>query len=329
MAFLKTRLCLLCIFALSLTASSQSELKLAFGSCSKVTSDQHLWNEIADYAPDMWIWLGDNIYADTEDMDKMKAKYDKQDQIRGYADLKTKTMIAGIWDDHDYGLNDGGKEYPKKKESRDLLFEFIDLPKDHEAWDREGAYHDHTIKKGDLTVDILITDGRYFKEVTERKDGVYASDPDAELLGEEQWKWLVKKMHNSKADLIILVSGIQIIPDEHRFEKWANHPTDRNRLFGLIADIETPVIALSGDRHRGEIMQHIIGEEQYLLEITSSSLTHTYAKDGEPNRFRQGPLVIVDNFGGLWIKKSENGIKVVAELISEGSKVESREERLY
>lgn len=33
----------------------------------------------------------------------------------GYIKLKKTTKILATWDDHDYGANDAGAEYPKKK----------------------------------------------------------------------------------------------------------------------------------------------------------------------------------------------------------------------
>jgi alkaline phosphatase D len=32
------------------------------------------------------------------------------------------TKTLAVWDDHDYGINDGGKEYPKKVESKNIFF---------------------------------------------------------------------------------------------------------------------------------------------------------------------------------------------------------------
>lgn len=45
--------------------------KIAFSSCFKPTSQNSnaLWSHMRNqFAPDVWDWLGDNMYADTEDM---------------------------------------------------------------------------------------------------------------------------------------------------------------------------------------------------------------------------------------------------------------------
>ena len=60
----------------------------------------------------------DNIYSDTEDMDKMKRDYDQQINQEGYSEITNQFKVLGTWDDHDYGLNDGGEEYEMKAESK-------------------------------------------------------------------------------------------------------------------------------------------------------------------------------------------------------------------
>ena len=101
---------------------------IAFGSCSDQKRPQPLWDDIVAQKPDLWIWLGDNIYGDSENMDTLRAKYARQKSNPVYQQLRQSTPIIGVWDDHDYGVNDGGKEYPKRKESQQLMLDFLDVP---------------------------------------------------------------------------------------------------------------------------------------------------------------------------------------------------------
>jgi len=39
---------------------------LQLGSCNKVDVPQKFWGEITRRAPAAWIWMGDNVYADTK-----------------------------------------------------------------------------------------------------------------------------------------------------------------------------------------------------------------------------------------------------------------------
>ena len=92
---------------------------IAFGSCSKQYNPNQLWLDILENDPDIWIWLGDNIYGDTHDMDLMAEKYAHQKADTGYQLLiKSGTHIIGTWDDHDYGVNDSGRNYARKEESK-------------------------------------------------------------------------------------------------------------------------------------------------------------------------------------------------------------------
>lgn len=97
---------------------------IAFGSCNRQNLPQPLWDVIANDKPDLWIWLGDNIYGDSNDMAVLKAKYDLQANQESYKRLTAQTPVIGTWDDHDFGRNDAGKTYPFKKESQQLALNF-------------------------------------------------------------------------------------------------------------------------------------------------------------------------------------------------------------
>src|SRR6185503_6517785 len=81
-------------------------LRLAFGSCSDLKRPARLWDAIAKTEPAVWMWLGDNVYADTDDMQVMAALYRELHEFPGYAALRAHARVIGTWDDHDYGHND-------------------------------------------------------------------------------------------------------------------------------------------------------------------------------------------------------------------------------
>jgi len=283
---------------------NEKEICIAFGSCNKHDEPQPLWSAIANENPALWIWLGDIVYGDTENMSLLKKKYQKQKEQTDYAAfIKEVPQIIGVWDDHDYGENDGDKSYPQKAASRDLALEFLDVPKSAEVWKREGLYQSHLIQHQDLSIRIILLDGRYFRDKIKRKKGVYEKKDDAELLGEEQWKWLEKELAKEE-DLLIIGSGIQVIPEEHRFEKWANFPSERKRLFNLLKDENAKqIVLISGDRHIGEISRVRAGK-QTIYEVTSSGLTHSYEEVGkEENRHRISKLTGELNYGLITINE--------------------------
>jgi len=282
---------------------------IAFGSCNRSDLPQPLWNDIVANNPDLWIWMGDIIYGDSEDMSVIAAKYESQSGKSGYKSLLKQCPIIGIWDDHDYGLNNAGKEYGPKDASKDLMLEFLGVPEDALSRKRDGAYQSYIYGKGDKKVKFLLLDARYFRDEAEKSDGVYVLNTAGTILGEEQWEWLGKELDDTDVSLFVLVSGIQILPTQHIYEKWSNFPNERQRLIDLmVAKKPKAAFFLTGDRHIGEIsVLDVPGLPYPLADITSSGLTHAYTGNQvEQNDLRKGGLVNRLNFGVIHLDWSQN-----------------------
>lgn len=283
---------------------------IAFGSCNRVDKDQRMWTAILQNHPDLWIWLGDNIYADTDDMQAMKTMYLQQKYTPEYQAFIQKTPVIGIWDDHDYGVNDGDKNYAPKAISQQLMLDFLDVPAKAAVRQQQGAYQSFTFGPKGQRVKILLLDGRYFRDELHPGppgSGIrYAPNPTGDMLGEAQWQWLEKELRSSDAQVHIIGCGIQFLAEEQKYEKWANFPAARARLLRLL-DQTRPAGAflISGDRHIAELNQYTLPESrQSLYELTSSGLTHTWSfgsSANEPNAYRIGDLIIERNFGLIYI----------------------------
>ncbi|MFT2009284.1 hypothetical protein ACMA1I_11470 [Pontibacter sp. 13R65] len=63
-------------FPLLVQAQKKKEMVIAFGSCNRQNLPQPMWSAIMNDKPNLWIWLGDNIYGDSDDMAFLKGKYD-------------------------------------------------------------------------------------------------------------------------------------------------------------------------------------------------------------------------------------------------------------
>lgn len=278
--------------------------KLAFGSCNKHDLPQPIWNPIINDSPDLFLWLGDNVYGDTDNMELLKSKYEAQNQQHDYKRLKLHTPVIGIWDDHDYGINDGGKFYAQKRESQQLMLDFLGEPANSPRRKQEGAYASYTYGVGENSIKIFLLDTRYHRDTLHVINKVYQHNHEGTMLGEEQWKWLEEELRNSKAAVNIIASGIQFIPTEHPHEKWANFPKERQRLLQLIAttNVKNPLL-MSGDRHIAEIS--LLKNDDFpkgLYEVTSSGLTHTWKEYKEEyNPYRQGKLIAALHYGLLEI----------------------------
>jgi len=293
---------------------------ISFGSCNDEEKKQSMWQYVAQNKPDLWIWLGDIIYADTDDMVKMADLYKGQKNNPDYTKFSAQCQIVGTWDDHDFGVNDGCKTYPKKDQSKALLFKFLNVPKENNSWKRPGAYQSYTFGPAGRRVKIILLDTRYFRDEL-LKGGLiggqrYEANRVGDVLGFKQWQWLEKELTNSDAQIHLLCSSIQVLPKEHNFEKWANFPAARKKLLKLISKTDPAnLYILSGDRHMAEISHAPIDEDTSIYEITSSGLTHTWPMmRSEPNKYRVGDIIPKLNFGLLRIDWSEPKPKVTADI---------------
>lgn len=298
------------ILLLISSGMAESVFRIAFGSCNKESKDQSYWRVIGEKKPDLWIWLGDNIYGDTTNMDLMRAKYQLVKTNADYAAFISKVPVIGSWDDHDFGINDGGKEYPVRALSQAACLDFLGVPKTHPVGKQEGVYQTYDYPCGKMKLRVILLDARYHRDTP---------GPEGDMLGESQWRWLEKTLRESRADLHLIGSGVQVVSEEHRFEKWANFPKSRARLFSLLKNVKRPIV-MSGDRHFGELScETISGTKRKLYDFTSSGLTHS-VKPGrnEINRHRVGENVyFAKNFGLIDVISSGNSgneMKVVARL---------------
>ncbi|MFP4209255.1 MAG: alkaline phosphatase D family protein [Wenzhouxiangella sp.] len=295
-------------------ASAQPLSRIAFGSCAAEDEPQPIWESVNAGNPDLWIWAGDNIYGDTDDMAVMREKYSLLAAQPGYRQLVSSGIpILATWDDHDFGANDGGTDYPHKKASQRVFLDFFGVADDDPRRDREGVYHAEIHGEAGQRVQIIMLDTRYHRSPLrayprddDSQPRVYwpDSDPAATILGEEQWQWL-KRQLLKPAELRLIVSSIQVLASEHRFEKWMNFPQERRRLLDLLKDTQAEgVILLSGDRHHAELSRLDQPDFYPLFDLTSSGLnksrprpTGAEALSPEPNRYRVGRIFRGHHYG--------------------------------
>ena len=289
--------------------SEDNEFIVAFGSCNKHDMENALWDDVLATNPDVWIWGGDIVYADTDDMEKMGRMYTAQKNVPGYKKLAQEIPIIGTWDDHDYGLNDGGVEFRAKKESQQQLLNFLGVPKDSPRRVQEGVYASHEYALPAGIVNIIILDTRYFRtplthDTLTNKRNVPNAYGQGTILGQKQWQWLEEELRTSKATFNLIMSSVQFLSDKHGFECWGNFPHEVDRLEKMIvASGAKGVIVLSGDRHISEFSKtEVAGLSYPLIDFTSSGLTHVYdAFSGEENPYRVGEVVSEKSFGLLTI----------------------------
>jgi len=296
---------LLLIF-ITCSLHSQETYKIALGSCLHQDHPAPIWDAVNDNNIDSFFFLGDNIYGDVPSglPWKLKRSYDKQKKV--LPSWLMSKQIHVIWDDHDYGKNDGGGSYRFKEYAQDLYIDFWEIPDDDPRANREGIYYQQLQNINGLRVLFVGLDTRYFRSNIEEKDDVYLPnlEPDATFLGDKQWEWL-KDTLKQEHDLLIMASSIQVLATEHRFEKWSNIPSERNKLLTLLESLDSRVIVVSGDRHRAGLYKY-----NDITEITASSLNRpTYSE--ETDSLLLGKTYTENNFGLISIEKDIVEISVI------------------
>ena len=298
--------------------NKQNDFVIAFGSCNNQFLKNDLWPEIEKNQPNIYIWGGDIIYADTHNMKLMDSYYEMVKNNDDYKNFRNMVPVIGTWDDHDFGVNDGGAEFIKKDSAQQLLLDFLDVGPNDIRRKRKGVYHSQIFNVGEKNIKIIVLDTRYFRTpLTEDPTGGkrYVPNPTntGTMLGEEQWLWLEKELLNTSADFNIIVSSIQFLSYEHGFETWGNMPHEVEKLKDIIVNSKAKnIIFLSGDRHISEISStKITGLIYPLYDFTSSGLTHTYEEFiSEPNQYRVSKVIKEKNFGILKFDLKTNTVNM-------------------
>ncbi len=287
------------------SSEESTTTRIAFGSCAHEDKPQPLLEVASGLNPDAFVFLGDNIYGDSRNMDTLRAKYARLGAKEEFQNLFSQTRVLAVWDDHDYGENDAGRHYPFKAESKDIFMDFWKVPADSERRRHEGIYGVETMEKGGLKIQFILLDTRTFRDnlifrdstdTAHKNDYVPNQDPDSTFLGAAQWQWLEGQL-SAEADVRIIASSNQFSHAYNGWESWTNVPHERQRMIGLIKKTKANgVIFISGDVHWGEISKLEVAGGYPLYDVTSSGITETWDVI-EPNENRIGEPVPQNNVG--------------------------------
>jgi alkaline phosphatase D len=284
--------------------------KLAFGSCHKrkyvnTSAATTIWNAIQQEEADAFVWTGDSVYPPTRgvaSLDLLQQEYTqmKHNASLGYAPFHSTLEVYGTWDDHDFGGNDLGVEMPNKPERAAAFLDFVGATRNAT---RDGIYSSVEWGTPPHKVKLILLDTRWHREphcipsvahsvplgaaiscITRwltagllLSNHVKRCQHAGTILGEKQWKWLESQLHESNAQVHVIVSSIQVLTTNPVMESWGHYPQERHRLLKLLNGASGSVL-LSGDVHHAEILDpNIVSNKQSLLEVTSSGMTHTCA----------------------------------------------------
>lgn len=223
-----------------------ADFTVAFGSCARLQydSEQRIFTAVAAYEPDLFFWLGDNIYADSEQPEILADTYRRQRAVERLQPLIRSTPNLAIWDDHDFGYNDSDRRNPIKDKALALFRRYWANPS-YGAADTPGVFFRHSYGG----VDFFHLDGRYHRDPTDQADG-----PGKTMLGAGQKRWLKAALKASQAPFKILITGTGWSIAERPGDSFASYLHERDELFDFIRDEKIGgVVCLSGDTHVGEL----------------------------------------------------------------------------
>lgn len=223
--------------------------RVGFGSCARWQEypDQPIWPALEQWEPDLFFWLGDNIYADTIEPSIMSDLYKIQRAVPEYQRLGTTVPQLATWDDHDYGLNNSDQNNPMREGSLQLFKRFWANP----AYGTDatpGVFFRYRYGG----VDFFFLDNRYHRDPNDKPDG-----PDKTHLGAGQLEWLQDELKGSDAPFKVLIAGggwsHNPAAAAEGEDNWASYRHERDKLFDFIRDESIEgVLLMSGDVHRAE-----------------------------------------------------------------------------
>ena len=323
--------------------------RIAFGSCAEGAVPQPIWEAVLAADPDLFIFLGDNIYGDTRDPAVLSAKYAQFAAQPGFRRLCDRVPVLATWDDHDYGEDDAGADYPMKEVSQRIFCDFWGEPTDSLRRTRDGIYDAVEFSAGGRRLQVLLPDLRFNRTPIRMLDlggkkyddwtveleragrpvpGPYERNPDpqATMLGARQWQWLEAQLARP-ADLRVFASSLQVVADFPGWEAWINYAEDHQRLLQTIrSQRANGLLCLSGDTHYAEASCLRTNAPYSLWDFTSSGLTETWPVL-PPNSRRVGEAWREPNFGLLQLDWSDPAaVRVTAQVrdVTGAARIEQR-----
>jgi alkaline phosphatase D len=258
--------------------------------------------------------VGDNVYGDVRNGQPIYDDVELVELRRSYAQLAASAEfqavrralpVLAVWDDHDYGINDGGRNF-LSKEFAERVHERFWGAGAGDAAARPGVHHAHVFGPEGRRVQLILLDTRFFRSALTRTDEYgkkgkeryvpAAAGSPQDMLGEAQWAWLAAELAKP-ADLRLVISSIQVTPTVHGWEAWSRLPDEQRRLYDLLksAGVAEETVFVSGDRHAAFLYANTAaGTARPIPEITSSSLNKPFGRSEIPEEV--DPQQVGDGF---------------------------------
>ena len=294
--------------------TSEALTRVIVASCNDEELPNPALASIAREDADVFLYIGDNVYGDRDGRNYANADFELEELRESYADLgageaynavAAAMPILATWDDHDFGMNDFGRNFAGRVLSERLFENFFHM-EDTEIADYPGVYYSRMVGPEGQRTQIIMLDTRFFRSdlmptddygAAGRERYIPSTDPAQDMLGEAQWAWLEQELAKP-ADLRLLVSSIQIIPDVHGWESWDKMPEERQRLYDMIEETDANgVVFVSGDRHTAFLYKDEDRGAYPFYEITASSLNVAFASEPDSSEIDPRQIGLGYTFG--------------------------------
>lgn len=287
---------------------------ILLASCINEERPQPTVERMAAQPADLAILMGDNVYGSGTGEDPvlsdLRSSYWQQSRKPEFRTLLAAHPTLAMWDDHDFGINDGGGEtFARRELARQMFLNFWRIGPNSPQNHPDGVYGAYTF--GDQPgqrLQIILLDTRFNRSPLRPTDERNArgrerylpdDNPARTMLGATQWAWLEQKLHEP-ADLRIIVSSVQVVAEGHGWERWGNFPLEQQRLYDLIGQTGARgVVFVSGDRHYTSVNRAAEGRGPYaMFDFTSSSINMGWsAGDSETLPTMITPAYTQENYG--------------------------------
>jgi alkaline phosphatase D len=293
------------------------------GYCRDVEEGYRIFRTMARRAPDLFLFVGDTIYADqacggaphvriavsvADSLDAFRAKhrYNRADPAL-QAFFRT-TSVYPIWDDHEVRNNFVGPDEPLMPVGRRAFQEYFPVlgpPEERPRLYRAIRWGRH--------VEVFVLDTRQYRSANATPDG-----PDKTMLGAAQRRWFLDAAAASDATWKLVVSSVPlgIFTGGRHADSWSNanvlgYPRggtgfahERDLILAeLRARGVRNVVFLTGDVHHAELLRHQPAADYAIHEFIAGPLS---ARRGYPRfldrslRSRSlGSLGFAMNFGEI------------------------------
>lgn len=226
---------------------------------------EDMWSTVISLNPQFLILMGDTVYADR----RGNVKFEFADpEILWHRYVQTRNTlkifrtpklvpIFAVWDDHDFGKDDGDSTFKYKKEARETFEAFFPMTPAAKIFEHGPGLSSHFQV---FSQDFFMMDDRSFRT----KETHW---------GEAQEKWLISGVRAAK-NPVWITNGVQFFGGYQPFESFeGENPAQFEQLIKDLKEPPVPVVFVSGDRHLTEILrieESKLGFETF--EITTSPI---------------------------------------------------------